>query len=79
MRRPRPWIISHPDVVEARQRVAECARRHGKFAGTTGSVENFDELRDMGYTFISTGADVCILGDSYRDIVSKVSGKNIKG
>ena len=66
------------EVVEARKRVAECARRHGKFAGTTGSPENFDSLVDMGYTFISTGADVCGLSDYYSDIVSKVSGKNIK-
>ncbi len=72
------YEMSHPDVVNARRRVAECARRHGKFAGTTGSPANFDELVDMGYTFISTGADVCGLSDYYADIVSKVSGKNIK-
>ena len=66
------------EVVEARKRVAECARRHGKFAGTTGGVGNFDALVDMGYTFISTGADVCGLSDYFSDIVSKVSGKNIK-
>jgi 4-hydroxy-2-oxoheptanedioate aldolase len=66
------------EVVEARKRIADCARRHGKFAGTTGSPANFDELVDIGYTFISTGADVCGLSDYYSAIVAEVSGKNIK-
>lgn len=73
-----PYECGHPDVIEAKKRVAECARRHGKFAGTVGSPENFDELIDMGYTFISTGADVCGLADYYSDITSKVCGKSIK-
>lgn len=66
------------EVLEAKKRVAECARRHGKFAGTVGSPANFDELVEMGYTFISTGADVCGLSDYYTDLVSKVSGRTIK-
>lgn len=74
----RPYECAHPDVLEAKKRVAECARRNGKFAGTVGSPENFDELIDMGYTFISTGADVCGLSDYYSDLTSKVSGKSIK-
>lgn len=73
-----PYECGHPDVVEAKKRVADCARRHGKFAGTTGSVDNFDELIDLGFTFISTGADVCGLSDYYSSIVNSVSGKNIK-
>ena len=73
-----PYKCGHPDVVEAKKRVADCARRHGKFAGTTGSVDNFDELIDLGFTFISTGADVCGLSDYYSSIVNSVSGKNIK-
>lgn len=73
-----PYDMGCPEVVEAKKRVADCARRHGKFAGTTGGFGNFDELVDMGYTFISTGADVVGLSDYYSDIVSKVSGRNIK-
>ena len=72
------YELGYHEVVEARKRVAECARRHGKFAGTTGGVGNFDELVDMGYTFISTGADVCGLSDYYSAIVKEVSGRNIK-
>lgn len=74
----RPYDCGHPEVLEVRKRVAECARRHGKFAGTVGGPGNFDELVDMGFTFISTGADVVGLSNYYSDLVSKVSGRNIK-
>lgn len=58
---PGQW--SHPRLIEARRRVAEVARAHGKFAGTVGSAANFDELRALGYQFISVGADVVGLKD----------------
>ena len=73
-----PYECDHPDVLEARKRVADCARRHGKFVGTTGSAENFDELVDLGFTFISTGADVCGLSAYYSSIADAVQGRNIK-
>lgn len=66
------------EVKEARKRVAECARRHGKWAGTTGGVGNFDELVAEGYTFISTGADVIGLSTYYRGISSQIQGRKIK-
>ena len=52
-----PCQTSHEKVVDARRRVAECARRHGKFAGTVGNKDNQDELIAMGYQFINLGAD----------------------
>ena len=64
-------------VDAARRRVAECARRHGKWAGTVGSPANFAELADMGYTFINVGADVIALGNYFNDIRSKVPAKEI--
>ena len=73
-----PNAFSDPRVLDAKKRIAECARRHGKWAGTVGGPGNFDELVDMGYTFINTGADVIALSNYYRDMVSKVSGRNIK-
>ena len=74
----KPYICDDPLVTETKKRVAECARRHGKWAGTVGGTGNFDELRDMGYTFISVGADVCGLSDYYLGITDKISGKDIK-
>lgn len=53
---PGEW--EHPKLVETRKRVAEAAAKHGKFAGTPGSINNLNELIDMGYNFIHIGADV---------------------
>ena len=65
-------------VEEAKKRIADCARRHGKWAGTVGGPANFDSLVDMGYTFINTGADVIALGNYFKDMYSKVNGRKIK-
>ena len=75
--------LGYPDnlaeeVNKVRRQVAECARRNGKFAGTVGSPANFNELADMGYTFINVGADVLGLGKYFSDIRSKVEDRDIK-
>lgn len=67
-----------PRIDETRRLVAETARKHGKFAGTVGSAGNFDALVEMGYTFISVGADVVALSKYWRDITEKISGREIK-
>lgn len=67
-----------PRIDETRRLVAETARKHGKFAGTVGSAGNFDALVEMGYTFISVGADVVALSKYWRDIAEKISGREIK-
>ena len=66
-----------PRIDEARRLVAKTARKYGKFAGTVGGPGNFDDLVAMGYTFISTGADVVALFKYYQDMASKVSGREI--
>jgi len=53
---PGQW--DHPLLIETRKRVAEMARKYGKFAATTGSIQNATELISMGYQFINIGADV---------------------
>jgi len=65
------------EVDRVRRLIAKTARKHGKFAGTVGGPGNFDELVEMGYTFISTGADVVALWQYYQDLVGKVSGRDI--
>lgn len=62
--------MDHPQVIAARHRVAECARRHGKFAGTVGSPASLATLVQTGYRFISVGADVLGLADYFRTVVS---------
>jgi len=65
------------EVDRVRRLIAKTARKYGKFAGTVGGPGNFDELVEMGYTFISTGADVVALWQYYQDIAGKVSGRDI--
>ena len=66
-----------PRIDEARRLVAKTARKYGKFAGTVGGPANFDQLVEMGYTFISCGADVVALWKYFRDIAGQISDRNI--
>ncbi len=72
---PGEW--NHPELLAARKRVAEVARKHGKFAATVGSPANLDELLAMGYQFVSVGADVVGLKNYCLDLVGAFS-KNEK-
>lgn len=64
-------------IDEARRLVAKTARKHGKFAGTVGGPGNFDQLVEMGYTFISCGADVVALWQYFQNITGQISDRNI--
>jgi len=57
----------HPMVRETRRRIAEVARKHGKFAGIPCAPERKQEMIDMGYTFLAVGADVIALSRYCRD------------
>ncbi len=48
----------HPKIREAREMVVRAAHKYGKFAGTVGNPANLEELKTMGYNFVSVGADV---------------------
>lgn len=74
-----PCQWDNPKIAETRKRVAEVARKHGKFAGTPGSVGNFDELANEGYQFISVGADVYGLGLYFNEIVTGIKGTKAGG
>ena len=67
-----------PRIDEARRLIAATARRHGKFAGTVGGAATFDNLVEMGYTFISVGADVVALWKYFRDIAGQISDRDIR-
>ena len=70
---PGDW--NHPKLLEARKRVAEVAIKHGKFAGTTGSIDNLNELIDLGYKFISIGADVVGMNNYYNHLITEFSNR----
>lgn len=65
---PGKW--DNPLIAETRKRIADVARKTGKFAGTVGGLGNLQELIDMGYQFISVGADVVGLSAYFKEIVA---------
>ena len=66
---PGEW--NHPRLIEARKRVAEVARKHGKFAATSGSIDMLPEFMKLGYQFVSVGADVVGLSNYCKSILSR--------
>ena len=67
-----PNDFSNPKIAETRKRIADCAKRHGKYAGTVGSPDNFRELEAMGYNLINITADVVILGSEFKGALNKI-------
>jgi 4-hydroxy-2-oxoheptanedioate aldolase len=67
-----PGKFDHPVLVETRRRIAELAVKHGKIAGTVGSVRDCPDLIAMGYRFLSIGADVVGLNQYYRGIAAEL-------
>ena len=65
--------FNDPRIVEGRKRVAEVARQHGKFAGIPCSVEMVPEMIDLGYQFLSMGADVVAMTAYFGDIRDKLA------
>lgn len=63
-----PGGFDDPRVEAARRKVAEAATRHGKFAGTVGTIETLPTLIEMGYRFLSVGADVVALTERFGAI-----------
>ena len=68
----------HPMIAETKERIAKVARENGKFAGTVGSIGNLQETIDMGYQFISIGADVVGLSKYWKEIISEFENAKIK-
>ena len=69
---------SDPRIDETRRLVAETARKHGKFVGTTGSAECIAEYASMGYNFINVTADVAILSAAYISNLEKCKRELIR-
>ncbi len=71
---PGKW--DNPLIARTRRQIAETANKKGKFAGTVGNAANLQELIDMGYRFISAGADVVGLSSYYSSIVAAFGKTN---
>ncbi|HBF15670.1 MAG TPA: aldolase [Clostridiales bacterium] len=75
----KPFCFHAPELTETRRRIAETARRHGKFAGTVGSVGDFADLAAMGYQFINIGADVVALHEYNKRIIDGIPASLRRG
>jgi 4-hydroxy-2-oxoheptanedioate aldolase len=71
-----PGRFDHPKVIETRQRIAQIAKKYGKFAGTTGNIDGLADLVRMGYQFVNLGADVLAIAEYVRRAVSAVNQLN---
>lgn len=58
--------IRHPDVLDARKRVEDAARRFGRQLFAVGADGTPQEQLDRGYTFAAVGGDVVALGQAFR-------------
>lgn len=56
-----PGQMADRQIDDARQKVAEAARREGKIAATVCAPEQIRSYVDMGYNLLSVGADVIAL------------------
>lgn len=72
---PGEW--NHPKLLDARKRVVETALAFGKYAGTVGTLENYEDLVAMGYRFINIGADVLALTEYTGNIIKNLKTKKI--
>ena len=65
-----PGDFNDPRIEETRRKIARVASEHGKIAGTAGNLSNMSQLIDMGYRFISVGADVVGLSAYFAEIAA---------
>jgi 4-hydroxy-2-oxoheptanedioate aldolase len=66
--------VGAPEVVAARKRVAEAARKHGKHLMIPGMVAPRVELEAEGWRIFNLGADVLSLGAAFNKLVSDYNG-----
>jgi len=66
-----PGQMDDPRIVEARQRVAQAAADHGKFAAIPTSVAQVPDLVEMGYQFFNLASDVRSLGIHWSQVIEQ--------
>ncbi len=62
----KPGQINAPEVVAARKRVGDVARKHGKYAMAPGMMAPRPVLEEEGYGVFTLGADVLGLGEYFN-------------
>jgi len=74
-----PGNLNHPDILAAKQKVLTATLAHGLIAGMhfvqpQTAASDCQKAISEGYRFIALGTDILFLGDSARDLHSKVHG-----
>ena len=74
-----PGNLNHPDILAAKQKVLSATLAHGLIAGMhfvqpQTAASDCKKAISEGYRFIALGTDILFLGDSARDLHSKVHG-----
>ncbi len=74
-----PGKLNHPDILAAKQKVLSATLAHGLIAGMhfvqpQTAASDCQKAISEGYRFIALGTDILFLGDSARDLHSKVHG-----
>lgn len=63
--------IQHPEVLAARTKVENAARKHGKHLFGVAAGGDAAQLLARGYVIFSSGSDVVSLGEAFRAAISK--------
>ena len=76
-----PGRLNHPDILAAKQKVLSAKLAHGLIAGMRfvqpqTAASDCQKAISEGYRFIALGIDIQFLGDSARDLYSKVCELN---
>lgn len=66
-----PGNISHPEVLAARTKVEEAARRHGKKLFSVGAQGSPAELLERGYVIGNVSSDVFSLGTAFNAAIGR--------
>ncbi|MFA9478941.1 HpcH/HpaI aldolase/citrate lyase family protein [Phycisphaerales bacterium AB-hyl4] len=74
-----PGQMDDPRIDQARQAVARAAQKHNIFAGTVTGAAGIDRCVQMGYRFLSVGADVVALSSAFRETAAAFTGVQAKG
>jgi len=71
-----PAQFDNPSFLQAMQRVADVAKKHGKAAGFMATDPAWvDRVKAMGYTMLAVGTDVSLLADATRRLVDHAAAK----
>lgn len=72
----KPGCFDDKLLLETKRLIPKLCKKYGKYAATVGSPNNFQELVDMGYSYINIGADVVGLSNYYTDLKKKTEVNN---